>query len=87
MLYQIVIFFDEIISISNLLSCINYLAVVVAVGGRPPPPKARWSPNLCAVDAKEPAGPNNEDGCPNPECAAAEMAPVDTLVGPALGTG
>ena len=59
----------------------------MVVGGTCPPPKARCSPNLCTVDPKEVAGPNNEDGCPKTECAAAEMAPVDTLVGPALGTG
>ena len=60
---------------------------MVVEGGKLPPPNARCSPNLCAVDAKETEGPNNEDGCPKPVCAAAAMAPVDTLVGPALGTG
>ena len=60
---------------------------MVVEGGRLPPPNARCSPNLCTVDPKDAACPNIEDGCPKPVCAAAEMAPVDTLVGPALGTG
>ena len=72
----------------NTVNINYYLAAVVVVGKALPPPKARCSPSRWTVDPKEATGPNNEDdGCPKAECDAAEMAPVDTLVGPALGTG
>ena len=65
-----------------------YLAAEVVDGGILAPPKAKCSPNRCTEDPKEVAGPNKEDGCPKPEgLPAAERPPVDTLVGPALGTG